>query len=319
MFKFLLSALLLSLTQASSYKEDLFQILKLEYSTASSLESVNSLLSDLSTSLRSSQESDDRLNKTRQLECTAEITFLDRPIEVMFSEITRAKQIVAEKSPKFDHTQQLIHEKDSEIQYLTQSLQSLDRNYVRDSDSLKDSYIEHEQALKAVSGSLSLLKDSELSVTSTRIPDNSEHTEIVGLSFLQTDQESFSRLVDIFTDIRNNLQGYLKANNARKVQIDGEHSRLRGALERVKAGVQELRDNLDAESLDLAEDIEEANRMINEAQEECGSMVRAKADKETECGAWTRQYVYETEKRNEEMRIIFEISQMVNQDISALE
>lgn len=318
MFKFVVLVGIF-LNVRGGYKDEIFGIVRLEYVNSKSLEKVNQVLSGIAESLRSSQDADDRMNKTRQAECTAEITFLDRPIEVMYSEITRAKQIVAEKEPKFNRTQSQILEKNLIITYLTQTLSSLDRIYKEDCEYLQDSYLEHEDALSAVTSSLSLLKKSEISVTSSKIHDNSEHTEIVGLSFLQTDQESFSRLVDICTDVFKNLKESLKANAAKKVEIDMEYTEVRGVVERVKAQVEEIRDNLDAESLDMAEDIEEANRMLREAQEECGSMVRAKHDKETECGAWTRQYAYETGKRNEEMKAILEITQMANQDISYLE
>ena len=48
-------------------------------------------------------------------------------------------------------------------------------------------------------------------------------------------------------------------------------------------------------------------------------MVRAKKDKETECGAWTKQYDYETNKRNEEISIIIELRQLISKDLSLLE
>ncbi|OMJ87612.1 hypothetical protein SteCoe_10612 [Stentor coeruleus] len=303
----------------SEYSEDLMNILKLEYQSSQSLERVDQLLGEIAGSLRKSQEQDDRLNKTRQAECTAEITFLDRPIEVMYSEITRAKQIVAEKQPKFDKVQALLGQKQQELDFLASFISSQEHKYLQQTTELKNSYIEHEQALKAVLNSLDLLKTAEHDVTSARVHDNKEHTEIIGLSFLQSDQESFSRLVDVIIDIKKNLQDYLDANTQRKVQIDEEYNKNKGLLEEIRAGVGEIWKNLDQESLDLAEDIEEANRMIREASEECGSMVRAKSDKETECGAWTKQFSYETQKRNEEMAIIVEIMEQIHSDLSVLE
>lgn len=303
----------------AEYSEDLIGILKLEYQSSRSLERVDQLLGEIAGSLRKSQEQDDRLNKTRQAECTAEITFLDRPIEVMYSEITRAKQIVAEKQPKFDKVQASLGQKQQELDFLASFIAIQERKYLQQTTELKNSYIEHEQALNAVLNSLDLLKDAEHEVTSARVHDNKEHTEIIGLSFLQSDQESFSRLVDVITDIQKNLRGYLDMNTKRKVDIDEEYNRNKGLLEEIRAGVGEIWKNLDQESLDLAEDIEEANRMIREASEECGSMVRAKSDKETECGAWTKQYSYETQKRNEEMAIIVEIIEQIHSDLSVLE
>lgn len=303
----------------AEYSEDLIGILKLEYQSSRSLERVDQLLGEIAGSLRKSQEQDDRLNKTRQAECTAEITFLDRPIEVMYSEITRAKQIVAEKQPKFDKVQASLGQKQQELDFLASFIAIQERKYLQQITELKNSYIEHEQALNAVLNSLDLLKDAEHEVTSARVHDNKEHTEIIGLSFLQSDQESFSRLVDVITDIQKNLRGYLDMNTKRKVDIDEEYNRNKGLLEEIRAGVGEIWKNLDQESLDLAEDIEEANRMIREASEECGSMVRAKSDKETECGAWTKQYSYETQKRNEEMAIIVEIIEQIHSDLSVLE
>ncbi|OMJ71599.1 hypothetical protein SteCoe_30147 [Stentor coeruleus] len=327
----------------SDYSKDLISILKLEYQSSKSLERVDQLLSEIAGSLRKSQEQDDRLNKTRQAECTAEITFLDRPIEVMYSEITRAKQIVADKEPKFNKVQALLGQKQQELDFLASFISNQENKYLQQITELKNSYIEHEQALKAVINSLDLLKAAEYEVTSSSVHDNKEHTEIIGLSFLQSDQESFSRLVDVIIDIQKNLQGYLDANTKRKVQIDDviidiqknlqgyldantkrkvqidEEYKNKGLLEEIRAGVGEIWKNLDQESLDLAEDIEEANRMIREASEECGSMVRAKSDKETECGAWTKQFSYETQKRNEEMAIIVEIMEQIHSDLSVLE
>ena len=319
MFKpLLLSCLVLSVL-SSDYKSNLLGILKLEYESSQSLESVNSLLSEISSSLRKSQETDDKLQKSRSTECMIEVTFLDRPIEVMFSEITRSKQIVSEKEPIYNHTKAILSQKTKELDYLNKQIVYIDNKYKEDSKALQDYYFEHEEALKAVSNSLLLLKSSESSVTSAVIQDNSQHIEIVGSSFLQNDQDSFTRLVDVFTDIKHNIEEYLKANTNRKVEIDQEYKKLKAALEEAKSGVLLISKKLDQMCIDLAEDIEEANRMTREAGEECGSMVRAKKDKETECGAWTKQYDYETNKRNEEISIIIELRQLISKDLSLLE
>lgn len=257
--------------------------------------------------LQNEQLEDDKLSKTRTQDCTFEITFLDRPIEVTTSEIERNNAIVASKEPLFNQTVQRKIETSENIVTIRGYMANLDDSYKLKIEEIQSKLQSKQDAFDAVSRSLEYLKSSEYKAISPDIKSNSDHIEVIPItsnSFLQRDQVTYTRLTDIMEDIRGKLSKSANSSTQLLLSSESNYSSLRKDLEQVKADLTTLYESLEKEELAYAEDLEEARRMIAEVKEERGSMVRAKADKEIECGAWDRQYSGDKTRRLREMATI---------------
>ncbi|CAG9330399.1 unnamed protein product [Blepharisma stoltei] len=295
------------------YGSKILSTISLQLSSDKPPEEVILLLEEISNKLLDEQRKDDQLNVTRAAECKAEIEFLDRPIEVMHSEIERAKQIEAEREPLFNSTIEKRNAKDQEIRFFEGEIMSLDRNSKIDAEKLQKKYQEHEEALSAIDSSLEYMQKVYTDQESQSVKSNHPHMEIIPLDVLlevSENQDSIVKLIDIMTDIRKDYQASLKSLIDRKLEGEKDYKELKDSISSVISDLKEIRESLDKHSLELSDDLEESRRMQREAREECGSMERARDDKVTECEAWSNQYINEKDKRSEELQIIREIQKL---------
>lgn len=91
-------------------------------------------LAKIKADLRDQQIQDDTLRKRRIQECTFEIVFLDRPIEVMDSEIERSNAIVAEKEPLLNTTIALTAVLQTKLEFFSRHIMANEMIHISEVD-----------------------------------------------------------------------------------------------------------------------------------------------------------------------------------------
>jgi hypothetical protein len=313
MLKFLLLSTCGLALSSNDYEDRLFRLLKLEYKSSQSIENVEQILDQISQSAILSQEADDRLNTTRITECIFDIDYLDRPIEVLYTEISRTTEITTKKMSLFNATSELITKKTKEIEILSQTKEKLEKKYMQESDDLKTSYFNYEKSLKNLKEGYNILSQTDEFVNGRAIKDSRAHVEPVGFLFLQSNQDSYRRLTEIVGDATSDISNYLKENSQMQAELYDKYKEMTSLIGKITEDCRGLLNVLEEESLALADSIEEANRMRLESEEEYGSVRRAKDDKTYQCEVWRQEYAFETEKRNEIIKIVGKIREKIQQ------
>lgn len=296
------------------YGKSILDTVSLQLSSQQSPDEISKILENIQERLLNEQKKDNQLNSTRENECKAEIDFLDRPIEVMQSEIERAMQIQGEKQPLYNATIAKRDTKDQEIKFYEVQIVALDRKFKKDTERFQTSYQEHQEILNALNSSLEYMKKRHLEQQKVSVKSNKDHMEIIHIDILlqtESNQDDILRLIDISTSLKIDYEESMKNYLDRQLEEERDYEELRKSIEIILADLKEVREELNKHALELSDDLEEAIRMERESREENGSMERARADKVTECAAFAKQYLSEKQKRSEELQIIRDIQDMI--------
>jgi len=272
---------------------------------------INELLDSISNKLLEEQRKDDYLNKTRSYDCFFESDFLDRPIELMESEIKRSEAIVAEKEPIYYTVQSELEDIQQEIN----SLNTQNKKLETSKETSKESSIQDYQSiLNTLQNHLDYLHSIQETQTSQNIHDVSQTMDPLPPNLLQADQDSVNKVADIMQELHSYYYQTINLQKQYMSQAKAQSGEVNLEIGIVVSNLKAVTEELEIQKMQLLDDIEGAKRMIAEASEELRSMVAAKDAKTLQCSVWTKQYFKDSNRRSKEIGIVEAIKELWSQD-----